>query len=111
MKGLRFDSFQAFEAYMDNGGYEADDYNIGYAVKNHNNTTYDMETRCKSSKTALRRLAKVFPELSWITDCINSDEDYIIPGTEGGRLLADCDSYTVENIDGDIWYVSARMYD
>ena len=111
MKHLKtrcFKDFDSFSDYMDQIREEGlDTTNIFFAVENQANHSicFDAEVSCSSPKTALRRLAKAFPEsLSWINDFISDDEHF------ESNLIPDCDSYTAENIGGNLWYVSARIY-
>lgn len=109
MKAIYFENYDAFSDWVDNA--RENDINIdgiftAVIDKDRNSICYDGQTVCKSPKTALKRLSKAFPELSWIADSVTDDnylgEKYLIP---------DCDSYIVENLDGeDLWYVAARMY-
>lgn len=108
LKTLCFKDFDSFSNHMDQVREEGlDTTNIFYSVENQTNHSicFDAEVSCSHPRTALRRLAKAFPEsLSWINDFLPDDEQL------ESSLIPDCDSYAVENIGENLWYVSARVY-
>lgn len=110
MKVMRFENFDKFEERMNY--IRENDINheeTFYSVKSEGYITFDGETRCKNPKTALKRLAKSFDELSWMFDFINGEDDPDYPLGAFKMLQQDHDSYTFECVDDDLWYVSARV--
>ena len=115
MKTKKFTSQEAYEAWAESTeGYEM----IPAVVDNGWKINADMETECKSWKTALRRFAKAFAGIQAIEEWLPGVQECCESGTfehtstwgmtpEEAREDTKYGSYAwgIENIYDDLWYV------